>query len=485
ALWPSLRATLIQPLDAMRKNDPEAQRRARGITRFSPHLGALLLCFFAVSTLNNWGVSNAILGWVDQASAMIGAALLGPAVVVWLIRLTAPIAIPLGGAVTRLADDNLMRNPRRTGSNVMSLMVGLILVIMIAAVNVSFRDTVLGWFNEAFRYDLLVSSTGRVISFQTQPVHEDLGRELVTVPGLKKSAHAMRFIHVEYQGRRIGLKAFDPPDPAFGFSTIPVIDRPKNDAGNELFGSTDPTVLVSSNFVLHFGLKRGDTVRLATPEGVVPFRIIGVVDDYASAEGVLYVKRTTYKKYWNDPLVSVFAINLAPGADLETVRQEIDRRFGQSRNLMAVSNQEFRKQMADIVDQSFAYTDAIKLAALLVGLLGLFNTFLISVMERTRELGMLRAVGMSRAQMRSMILVEAFIQGAFGALAATALGAMISFLWIKGNLAHILGWIIRFHFPWMGVLTTVAIGVFVALLAGLFPAWRASHLEIREALEYE
>ena len=125
---------------------------------------------------------------------------------------------------------------------------------------------------------------------------------------------------------------------------------------------------------------------------------------------------------------------------------------------MAVSNAEFREQMSGIIDQSFTYTQAIKLAALLVGLLGLFNTFLISVMERTRELGMLRAVGMSRAQLARMVVFEALIQGGFGAAAAVAIGMYISYLWILGSLAHVLGWMIDFHFPWAAALATVGAG---------------------------
>ena len=126
-----------------------------------------------------------------------------------------------------------------------------------------------------------------------------------------------------------------------------------------------------------------------------------------------------------------------------------------------------------------------QLAALSVGLLGLLNTLLISVLERTRELGTLRAVGMSRGQLRRMILQEALIQGGFGALAAVGLGGWISYVWVKTTLALVLGWMIDFHFPWIAVLTTVLTGILVSLLAGLYPARRASNFVITEALEYE
>src|ERR1019366_5795119 len=104
--------------------------------------------------------------------------------------------------------------------------------------------------------------------------------------------------------------------------------------------------------------------------------------------------------------------------NLEEVRQEIDRRFGRAKNLSVTSNTEIKQEMINTVDQSFSYTKAIEAAALLVALLGLLNTLLISVMERMRELGMLRAVGMPRGQLRRMILLEALVQGAFGAISA-------------------------------------------------------------------
>ncbi len=152
---------------------------------------------------------------------------------------------------------------------------------------------------------------------------------------------------------------------------------------------------------------------------------------------------------------------------------------------MVVSNSEIKRQMVDVIDQSFTYTRAIEAAALLVGLLGLLNTLLVSVMERMRELGMLRAVGMSRGQMSRMILQEAVMQGLFGAVAAVGLGSFVSYLWITHSLAHVFGWMIHFYFPWTSVLTTLALGTVVAMAAGFLPARRASHLEIREALEYE
>jgi putative ABC transport system permease protein len=292
-------------------------------------------------------------------------------------------------------------------------------------------------------------------------------------------------VHIRYGDRTIGLKAYDEPEQSLHYSTLDVQDRPAAEAGYELYHSPDDTVLVSDNFRLHFHKKTGDYVDLESPSGIVHARIAGVLVDFASPEGVIYMARDRYKRHWRDPLVSAFGIQLLPGFTEDQVRGEIDRRFGRERNLTVVSNAEIKRQMIEVIDQSFTYTRAIEGAALLVGLLGLLNTLLVSVMERMRELGMLRAVGMSRGQMSRMILQEAVLQGFFGAAAAVVLGSFVAYLWITHSLAHIFGWMIQFYFPWTSVLTTLALGTGVAAIASILPARRASHLEIREALEYE
>jgi putative ABC transport system permease protein len=141
--------------------------------------------------------------------------------------------------------------------------------------------------------------------------------------------------------------------------------------------------------------------------------------------------------------------------------------------------------MNSAVERSFAYTRVIETIALLVGLLGLLNTLLISVMERTREIGVLRAIGANRGQISRMILFEAVIQGFFGACVAVLLGAYVGRLFVGFALTDQLGWIIDYHFPKTSVITTVITGVLVAAIAGLWPARLASRLQITEALDYE
>ncbi len=489
ALWPSLRATMIQPLEAMRNREVGEGSNRLGLARFTPHLGFFMMTVMAANTLAGVPSMYPSIDPINQCLAMVGAALLGPAIVASLISLTKPLVLKFGGTISRLAHDNLLRNPRRTGSNVMSLMVGLILTIMIATVATSFRVTIVQWFDKVLRADLIVSSSGRMITYQTQPLHEEVANELATIKGLKpgpsNGIYGLRFVHVAYQGKQLGVKAYDEPNPDIKYSTLDVQDRPAEEAGRDLYRSPTPTLLVSVNFVNHFKKKTGDTIEIETPSGKIPMKIVGVVVDYASPEGILYISRQHYRNYWKDPLVNAFGLEVAQGVDPSSVRREIDERFGRSRSLTVLSNAELKQQMVETIDQSFAYTKAIEAAALLVGLLGLLNTLLISVMERMRELGMLRAVGMSRGQLARMILQEALVQGGFGAIAAVALGSWITYLWVTHSLAHVLGWMVHFHFPWVSVLTTVLVGVFVALIAGLLPSRRAAKIEIREALEYE
>ncbi|MBC7396345.1 MAG: ABC transporter permease, partial [Bdellovibrionales bacterium] len=229
----------------------------------------------------------------------------------------------------------------------------------------------------------------------------------------------------------------------------------------------------------------GDSIALDTPSRSVPFKITGVITDYASPQRVFYLNRAVYRKFWKDSMVTGFIVNLQPGFTLEQVRSNIDRTLGKKWNLITISNQEFRIQMQSAIDRTFAYTKAIEIIALLVGLLGLLNTLLISVLERTREIGVLRALGSTRKQVSRMIFTEAIFQGFFGAAVAIVLGAYVGYLFVSYALTTQLGWIIEFHFPKESILSTLITGVVVAGIAGFLPARKAAALPITEALDYE
>jgi putative ABC transport system permease protein len=244
-------------------------------------------------------------------------------------------------------------------------------------------------------------------------------------------------------------------------------------------------LLATQSFLDRAGKKVGEMVDLETPSGAIPFRILGKIVDYASSQGVIYLNRAVYAKYWNDHLVTVFVLSLEPGARFEDVKSSIDRELGRKWNLVTISSREFKEQMQSAIERSFAYTRAIEWIALLVGLLGLLNTLLISVMERTREIGMLRAIGSTRLQVSKMIFFEAILQGFFGAVVAILLGSYVGKLFVEYTLSTTLGWEIDYHFPKDAILNTILIGVAVAGVAGFLPARKAAQLQITEALDYE
>jgi len=487
ALWPAFTATRIQPIEALRRHEVGDGSVEKGL-RYRFPIGVAMLAYLAISSALGWGKLHATLDGLNQVSAVVGSALAGPVVVLALIRLMRKAGGRLAGAwtVLRLAEDNLLRSPRRTGGNVMTIMIGLMLVIFIASVSESFSETTIGWLNRTFHADLFVTSSGSMISFDVQPLHEDLAKKLDAIHGIKPgSVHAMRFIHVGYEGRQLGLKAFDEPPAGPGYEVFDVIDRPATEAEKDLFRAPLPTVMVSENFVLHFGKRTGDTIDLETPAGKLQARIAGVVVDFASNVGVVYMARTVYKRYWSDLLVNGFALDLAPGASADAVRSEIGRVLGTDMNLVIASTADLRRDLIKTVRSSFADARAIEMAALLVGLMGLFNTLLVSVMERTREFGMLRAIGMSRRQMVRMVLEEALIQGALSAIVAGGLGVWVASLWIRNSLSQTLGWTVHFHFPTSAIAGTLLVGLIVAWLAGIYPSRRAAAIPITTALSHE
>jgi putative ABC transport system permease protein len=494
AAWPAWAAASISPASALAPKDAETTQPGRG-PALRTAAGAALLGLLGVFAVTGLDARVPQLGRATGAIAIVGFALIAPQLAVLLVAALRAVVVrlvPARAPLLRFACENLLSHRRRTAASVLSLVIGLSLVVVNATVQESFRRALLDAVDRSLVGDAFVSTKGRFLSATVQPMREDIGRDIEVALGTPPhdseaalGARAMRLAFVGYRGTRIAIKAWDPMPR--GRLPFIVTDRPADDAARELYGAPPgaPAVLVSENFTTHFFSKRGDTIVLNTPSGALTARVVGTVVDYSSPEGTVYFTRDAYKAAWHDALTTVFFVFAPPGTDAATLGRALDAKVCQPRGLVVSLVSDVRTTTERMLDESFAYSRSIELAALVVGLLGLLNTVFINVLERTRELGILRAVGMSRNQVRAMILLETLILGTAAGAAAGLLAAYLARVWLGGSLSATLGWSVPIHIPPAALARALGAGVAVGMIAGLAASRRAVSRTIAEALANE
>ncbi len=485
ALRPALRTTAIHPSEAL-KSEPSEAGDARPRMSTATLVGFVMLAALLVASELGLTKRAPALEMLVPILCGLGSVLVAPFLVMapcrWLTRWRGLARTP----VLRLACENLLRNGARTGGSTLSLVAGLMLVIVVGTVHRSFEGTIGDWQDRAFKTDVIVSSSGRLVGLDVQPLDESIAEDIDRAPGIDRAggrgARAVRVARASLEGRPIAIKAMDRPHPRTGFSVLDVQDGSAEDAGRAMFEEREvPNVLVSANFAAQFGKAKDDLIELDAPTGRKTFRIAAIVVDFGHPNGVVILARDVYKRVWNDTLVTAFAVEADSSTTPARLRAAIDAEIG-PRGLVAMLPHELRKQLDDVLTESLAYTRAIEGAALLVGLMGLLGTLLMSLLERMRELGMLRAIGMSRPQLARMIVAEAMLLGVVGGLVAAGLGAYVARLWIVGGLTRSLGWFITVRVPLGAVVTTVGAGLLVGIVAGFLGSRRVVRISIREAL---
>jgi putative ABC transport system permease protein len=244
-------------------------------------------------------------------------------------------------------------------------------------------------------------------------------------------------------------------------------------------------VVVSETFAERYRLTEGDEVVLRPPGGIVRLRIAGVYYDYTTDGGLVVMDRALFQRLWQDPWVNSVVIYLTPGADPQAVRLAIQQRFPDRNDLLILSNGSLKARVLEIFDQTFAITYGLEAIALIVAVLGVLNTLLASVLERTREIGILRSLGFTRGRVLRSILWEAGLLGALANFLGTLAGLALSLILIHVINKQSFGWTIQFSFPGTLILQYALLTLGASLIAGAFPAWRASRLPIAEAVRYE
>jgi putative ABC transport system permease protein len=244
------------------------------------------------------------------------------------------------------------------------------------------------------------------------------------------------------------------------------------------------TVLLSENFAALYGYRTGDRVRVAGPDGPLELEAIGVVPDYTWNRGTLVVDRDWFRRVYGDDQVDVYDLWLRPGADTQAVRREIEAE-GRPDGLVAQPRAALRGEISSALNRVYSLAYAQQVVIGMVALLGVVSALLISVLERRRELGLLRAVGASRGQVLRSVLAEATLMGAVGAAIGFGVGLLLEWYVLDVLLPDDAGWVFPLYVPWRAAGLVIGASVLFATLAGLWPALQATRLRIPEAIAYE
>jgi putative ABC transport system permease protein len=242
---------------------------------------------------------------------------------------------------------------------------------------------------------------------------------------------------------------------------------------------------LSESFQRRFAKGINDTVELATPSGLIAFKVIGVYVDYSSDSGSVLLDRALYKKYWKDDLLDAFDLWLGPKADEAAIVQTIKDRYGEPYQLFISTHRELKESVVHIMEQSFVVNYAVEIVAVVVAIFSVINTLLASILDRTREIGVLRAIGATQAQLRSIIALEAAWMGLLGGVLGLFAGTVMAYHHVVYNTRELTGWTFQFYYPYGVALFSLAASVGLCLLAGYGPAKKAAAMPIVSAIGYE
>src|SRR3954467_14294761 len=471
SLAPALRATRVPPVEALHEGAvPTLRGPSRKVTIAGAVLGLAGVGLMAAGLFGSFS-SNASLSFVGGGAlaTFLGVALVSP----YLIR---PLASIVGrpfertrGITGRLARENTTRQPGRTAVTAAALMVGVALVAFVSIFAAGVKTTIAKAVDDNLKAAFVVQNTDGFSPFSPAVL-----RRVERVPGVNRTS-PVRFGLARVNGVK-GNQAVSGIDPQT-FNDLYGVS-----SGAAALDALGPgRIAISKKYGDDHKVKAGDTIRLTTSTGrKQALRVTGVVDDKGSLVAALIVTNGQMLTDFGEPKDAFGMVGIDPGADKKAVQDRItgvlDRQFPEAEVLTA---KEFTDDVAGQVNQLLYLIYALLALAVIVSLFGIVNTLVLSISERTRELGLLRAVGTTQRQVRRIVRYEAVITSLIGGVLGIVLGAVLAVLFTQPLDNFTLS------IPGGTLLLMLVVAGTAGVGAAVLPARRASRLDVLDALAYE
>ena len=477
ALKPAREAMLVAPTEAMSRGAHEHRARLRW-GRSLAWSAVFAVAAGAISQSPAWG-GYPVGGYVAALFAIAAAALASPAVVLAVNRATR--SVTRRRAESLLAGRSLTASLSRTSVVVAALATAIAMMASVGIMVASFRETVALWLDVQLRADFYVRPAIRSAAGQYPAMDAAVPALLAAVPGVA-AVDDFRGTEFHYQAERATLGAGN-MEIVRRYGRLRFLAGEDRDRVLRSLPGRDRAV-VSEPFAIKHRVRAGDRLTVPIGDHTVTLTVAGVYYDYSSSQGYVIVDRSTMLRYLPDLPVTNAAVYLAPGADAGRVRRELQLRTA-GYGVTVAQNSELRRTSMAIFDRTFAITWALEAVAILVAMLGAANSLLALVLDRRRELGLLRFLGASTGQVRGMILTEAAFLGLLASILGLALGMALSLLLIYVVNKQSFGWTIQFHPPGGLLASAVLLVWMVTVLAGLYPARVASRMNPIEVIQEE
>ncbi len=475
AYVPARNAARVEPVQALQKGKYQVLTTGESRTR---RIAAAI--FIAISVVCLGFARYRSVFYLGYGLAMLSALLLVPLFSQALVRILRTPLKWLRPVEGSLAADSLLQAPRRTSATVAALVLSLALVIGQGGLARGSFVSVDEWVNNTLNPDLFVSTSQNLAS---RDFHfpASLENELADIP-LIQEVQPVRSVRMQFRNLPILLVAVD---------EAKVSRRVKRHmvAGDlatmTRLASEGKGLILAENLAGLAKLRLGDIIELPAPTGILRLPVVGIIRDLSNQLGTMFIDRKLYVRAFQDDSVDVFRVYLRPGVTGEDGRRAIIDRLGKQRHLMVFLNREVREYVSQIVNQWFGMTSLQILVAVAVAVLGIVNTLTVSIADRRRELGVLRAVGGLRSQIRHTVWMEAVTIGLIGLILGIFTGAINLYYDLQVIQTDLTGIPLEYKFPFSiaALLFPVILGA--ALAAAILPSETAVRSSLVEALEYE
>jgi putative ABC transport system permease protein len=482
AFVPALEATTVPPNNALKRSVEEDRVR-----RLIPGLtGTGLIMMLAGWSLLNYASQSLFLSFTALFIILIGAALLTPMTTQLLMYLLRPLSYRSLGIVGTMAPRDISRSLSRTSVTIAALMLAVTVIIGVSIMIDSFRGTISTWLDNVLAADIYISPAGQNLRIEGE-IDPLFIEQVLQQEGVKQISLLRSTTVFGENYEKIELRAVTPQP---GEKKRPMLWAEGSPA--EVFAAIDEgAVIVSEVFARRFNLPLDEpsTVNLITEKGLQSFKVAGIFYDYAVPElGYVLMRLQTYRTHWpSDETISNLGLFLEPAfiPQANAMAQELTDEFAAEYRLSIASNRGVKVNALEVFDRTFTITAALRLLATVVAFIGVLSAIMSLQLERTRELGTLRANGMSISQLWGKTLLETALMGLTAGLMALPIGWMLAYILIHFINLRSFGWSLQMQTD-PGIFgMALVVALVAALLAGIYPVLRLNKMEIAVAIRQE